>query len=49
MVVNISVLVANPIAATWGFVLFISGFPLYYLIKYLLNRNDSKETGEINT
>jgi APA family basic amino acid/polyamine antiporter len=36
-VVNISVMVANPMAAKWGFLLFISGFPLYHLIKYLLN------------
>ena len=38
MAVNISVLYANPTAATWGFILFVSGFPLYYLIKFALNK-----------
>ncbi len=38
MAVNISVLYANPTAATWGFILFISGLPLYYLIKFVLNK-----------
>ncbi len=38
MAVNISVLYANPTAATWGFILFVSGLPLYYLIKFVLNK-----------
>lgn len=38
--VNISVLYANPTAATWGFILFISGLPLYYLIKFALKKNE---------
>ncbi len=42
LIVNISVLYANPEAAMWGFILFISGLPLYYLIKYILNRNADK-------
>ncbi len=36
--VNISVLYANPTAATWGVILFISGLPLYYLIKFVLDK-----------
>jgi len=42
MVVNISVLYSNPTAATWGLILFISGLPLYYLIRFLLNRKEMK-------
>lgn len=38
LAVNISVFYANPTAATSGFLLFISGFPLYYLIKFVLNK-----------
>ena len=38
MAVNISVMYANPTASFWGFVLFISGLPLYYLIRYVLNK-----------
>ena len=38
MTVNISVLYANPTAAAWGFFLFISGFPLYYLVKFAINK-----------
>ena len=40
MAVNISVLYANPNAATWGFILFISGLPLYYLLKFALNKKN---------
>lgn len=36
--VNISVFYANPTAAISGFILFLAGFPLYYLIKFALNR-----------
>jgi APA family basic amino acid/polyamine antiporter len=38
MAVNISIFYANPQAATSGFLLFILGFPLYYLIKFALNK-----------
>jgi len=38
IIVNISVFYANPIAAESGFVLFIFGFPLYYLIKFALSK-----------
>lgn len=31
--VNLSVLIANPDAALWGFILFISGLPLFYLLR----------------
>ena len=37
MMVNASVLLANPSAAMWGFILFVSGFPLFYLIKFGLS------------
>jgi APA family basic amino acid/polyamine antiporter len=37
--VNISVFYANPMAALTGFVLFIAGIPLYYLIRFAINRN----------
>jgi APA family basic amino acid/polyamine antiporter len=36
--VNISVFYANPSAAVSGFVLFIAGLPLYYLIQWILHR-----------
>jgi len=36
--VNVSVFYANPMAAASGFALFISGFPLYYLIKFMLKK-----------
>lgn len=36
--VNISVFYANPTAALTGFILFVTGIPLYYLIKFVLNR-----------
>lgn len=35
-IVNISVLYANPNAAMWGMVLFVSGLPLYYGVKKLI-------------
>lgn len=38
--VNISVFYANPEAALTGFVLFIAGIPLYYLIRFAVNRNN---------
>ena len=41
MTVNISVLYANHTAAAWGFFLFISGFPLYYLVKFAINKNNN--------
>ena len=37
MAVNASVLLANPSAAMWGFILFASGLPLFYLIKFGLS------------
>lgn len=37
--VNISVFYANPMAAFTGFILFIGGIPLYYLIRFAVNRN----------
>ena len=39
LAVNISVFYANQMAAISGFVLFILGFPLYYLVKFALARN----------
>lgn len=39
MAVNASVLLTNPEAAKWGFILFISGFPLFYLIKFLIRKS----------
>jgi APA family basic amino acid/polyamine antiporter len=36
--VNISVFYANPTAALTGFILFVAGIPLYYLIKFVVNR-----------
>ena len=41
--VNISVFYANPRAAGIGFLLFISGFPLYYIIRRALGRNRVEE------
>lgn len=38
--VNISVFYANPTAAISGFVLFIAGMPLYYLIKFVLDKKN---------
>ena len=38
VVVNISVFYANPTAAISGFILFVFGYPLYYLIKFALNK-----------
>lgn len=38
MAVNLSVLVANPTAAMWGAILFTAGFPLYYGIRYCLEK-----------
>jgi len=35
--VNASILVSNPFAAGWGFVLFISGWPLFFVLKKLVN------------
>jgi APA family basic amino acid/polyamine antiporter len=40
LAVNISVFYANPMAAVSGFILFIAGFPLYYLIKFALNKKN---------
>ena len=36
--VNISVFYANPMAAKSGFLLFILGYPLYYLIRFVLKK-----------
>jgi len=38
LAVNISVFYANPVAAITGFILFVLGFPLYYLVKYALQK-----------
>jgi APA family basic amino acid/polyamine antiporter len=40
MAVNLSVMYANPTASLWGFILFVSGLPLYYLIRYVLNKRN---------
>lgn len=42
LAVNISVFYANPAAALTGFALFLAGIPLYYLIKFILNRKTSQ-------
>jgi APA family basic amino acid/polyamine antiporter len=39
---NISVFIANPAAFGYGAILFLSGLPLYYLIKKLLIKNDAQ-------
>ena len=44
LAVNISVFYANPQAAISGFILFILGFPLYYLVKYALSKKTSQTT-----
>jgi APA family basic amino acid/polyamine antiporter len=36
--VNISVFYANPAAAASGFILFVAGLPLYYVIQWMLRR-----------
>ncbi len=36
--VNISVLIANPQASLYGLLLFISGFPLFFIVKYFINK-----------
>jgi APA family basic amino acid/polyamine antiporter len=38
LIVNISVFYKNPEAALSGFILFLAGFPLYYLVKYALRK-----------
>ncbi len=44
LAVNISVFYANPQAAISGFILFILGFPLYYLVKYALSKKTNQTT-----
>ncbi|HWY12450.1 MAG TPA: amino acid permease, partial [Bacteroidia bacterium] len=39
MAVNVSVMFANPHAALWGFILFISGLPLFYIIRKMLSES----------
>ena len=41
--VNVSVLINNPSAALVGLVLFLSGLPLYYLLRKVIKGNTSKE------
>jgi basic amino acid/polyamine antiporter, APA family len=41
--VNISVFYTNPAAAVTGFLLFVLGLPLYYLIQFILKKNTNKE------
>jgi len=36
--VNLSVLISNPSASLYGFLLFISGYPLFHLVKYSLRK-----------
>jgi len=36
--VNISVMVSNPRASAIGFLLFVSGLPLYFLLKKLIEK-----------
>jgi len=45
LTVSVVVLVANPHVAKWGVLLFLSGFPLFYLIRYLVKAT-SKEVPE---
>lgn len=42
MAVNASVLIANPDAAKWGFILFVSGLPLFYLLRALIGESGSR-------
>lgn len=39
--VNLSVFYANPNAAISGLILFVLGFPLYYLVKFVLDRKST--------
>lgn len=39
LVVSITVLVANPHVALWGGLLFLSGLPLFYLVRFLIQRS----------
>jgi basic amino acid/polyamine antiporter, APA family len=40
--VNLSILVSNPLDSAIGFVLFLSGFPLYWLLKNLVARTKNQ-------
>ncbi|MBC7864604.1 MAG: amino acid permease [Bacteroidia bacterium] len=42
MVVNASVLLSKPEASLWGFVLFVSGLPLFYLMRFLIRKTTRK-------
>lgn len=37
--VNVAVLVSNPTSFAWGFVLFVIGLPLFYLLQFILTKN----------
>ncbi|MFZ5972912.1 MAG: APC family permease [Bacteroidota bacterium] len=41
--VNVSILVANPVASFIGFVLFLSGWPLYHIIRKAVSKIDLKK------
>ncbi|MFI5164526.1 MAG: APC family permease [Bacteroidia bacterium] len=43
MTVNASVLIANPDAAKWGFILFVSGLPLFYLLRTLIGKTSTNK------
>jgi APA family basic amino acid/polyamine antiporter len=46
MAVNLSVMMVNPEASLYGFLLFISGYPLFYGVRFLIKRSEiSKQTG----
>ncbi len=38
--VNLSVLLVNPSASLYGFILFISGYPLFYGVRYLIRKSE---------
>lgn len=40
--VNVSVLMSNPQASFYGLLLFVSGFPLFYMVKYFINNIQSR-------
>ncbi len=40
-VVNIAVLLSNPQSAAWGFLLFLAGFPLFYILQRITGKKNS--------
>lgn len=46
--VNLSVLIEKPEAALWGAVLFVSGWPLFYGMRYIIKKTSYRESNLVN-